>query len=329
MWSFFCAGTFFIALCFICADAYRYYSAMRNSPPIQFFNRETRQLETEEVFGEGALRWVYETHLGTVAREILIRRAVFSRIYGKIMSRPASAARIRPFIEKYKIDPEAFAAPVESFASFNDFFSRKLKPAARPILADANAATLPADGRHLAFQKISGAATTIYAKGQCFNLEKFIGDPALAKRYENGTLVCSRLCPTDYHRFHFPVAGTPRAPEIIAGTLYSVNPIALAKNINYLCENKRVRVEIDSPRFGKVLQILVGATNVGTIVPTFSAGTFHEKGAELGYFRFGGSFVATFFEAGKIEIAQDLLENTAAGRETYAKIGTLLGTAKE
>lgn len=296
---------------------------------VEFFNRETGRTETEAIYGEGALRWVYETLLGKAALAVLIRRAFFSKIFGALMSRPSSRAKIAPFIAQYGLDPAEFADPVESFGSFNDFFSRKLKPSARPI-ADS-AAVLPADGRHLAFPCADAGEMTIYAKGQAFDLEKLLGDAALARRYHGGAILCSRLCPTDYHRFHFPVAGTPSAPRVVNGELFSVNPIALSGRIAYLWENKREIVEIDSPEFGKVAQVIIGATNVGTIRTTFTPGKFHEKGAELGYFRFGGSFVATLFEPGRIALAEDLVRNSADGRETYAKMGTPLGapTARE
>ncbi|MGN0860992.1 MAG: phosphatidylserine decarboxylase [Candidatus Spyradosoma sp.] len=290
---------------------------------VEFFNRETGRTETEAIYGEGALRWVYETLLGKAALAVLIRRAFFSKIFGALMSRPSSRAKIAPFIAQYGLDPAEFADPVESFGSFNDFFSRKLKPSARPI-ADS-AAVLPADGRHLAFPRADAGEMTIYAKGQAFDLEKLLGDAALARRYHGGAILCSRLCPTDYHRFHFPVAGTPSAPRVVNGELFSVNPIALSGRIAYLWENKREIVEIDSPEFGKVTQVIIGATNVGTIRTTFTPGKFHEKGAELGYFRFGGSFVATLFEPGRIALAEDLVRNSADGRETYAKMGTPLG----
>lgn len=318
------AGT--LALCFIATTGIDYSSGMSNSASVQFFDRESGRLETEAVFGERPLRWVYETHLGQIALWALIRRAAFSEIYGLVMSRPASREKIAPFCERFGVNVEEFAVPATEFASFNDFFSRRLKPGARPVVPAEDVATLPADGRHLAIPKIS-AATRFYAKGQRFDLGKFLGDAALAARYADGAMVCSRLCPTDYHRFHFPVAGTPAAPRVVNGALYSVNPIALSKNLAYLWENKRVVVEIDSPRFGKVLQVLVGATNVGTIVPTYAAGTPAEKGAELGYFRFGGSFIATIFEPGKIRIADDLRANSAQGVETFAKMGTELGKA--
>ena len=268
---------------------------------IRFIDRETGTEKTEAVYGEGALRWVYETLPGKAALAVLVRRAFFSKIYGALMSSPRSRAKIAPFIEKFGLDASEFAEPPSSFASFNDFFSRR------------------------AFPRADAGATTIYAKGQVFDLEKLLGDAAAARRFSGGALLCSRLCPTDYHRFHFPVAGTPGAPRLVNGSLYSVNPIALSRRLAYLWENKRVVVEIDSPVFGRVAQVLIGATNVGTIRTTFTPGKFCEKGAELGYFRFGGSFIATLFEPGKIVLAEDLVKNTAAGLETFAKTGTPLG----
>lgn len=290
---------------------------------IRFIDRETGTEKTEAVYGEGALRWVYETLPGKAALAVLVRRAFFSKIYGALMSSPRSRAKIAPFIEKFGLDASEFAEPASSFASFNDFFSRRLKAAARPLAETA--AVLPADGRHLAFPRADAGATTIYAKGQVFDLEKLLGDAEAARRFSGGALLCSRLCPTDYHRFHFPVAGTPGAPRLVNGSLYSVNPIALSRRLAYLWENKRVVVEIDSPVFGRVAQVLIGATNVGTIRTTFTPGKFCEKGAELGYFRFGGSFIATLFEPGKIRFSEDLVKNTAAGLETFAKTGTPLG----
>lgn len=316
-----------VFLTFIGIVVLDYFYAMPKQKPVRFFNRENAQLETEAIFGEKPLRWLYETHLGKIALWALIRRAAFSEFYGWAMSRPSSREKILPFCNEFKMDVSEFAEAPETYASFNDFFSRKLKPGARPIAPGENVAVLPADGRHLVLPKIS-AATQIYAKGQAFDLATFLGNDALAKRYADGAMVCSRLCPTDYHRFHFPVAGTPSAPRIVNGELYSVNPIALAKNIAYLWENKRIVVEIDSPRFGKVLQVLVGATNVGTIVTTYEPGMPVEKGDEFGYFRFGGSFVATIFEPGKIRLAEDLESNSARGFETFSKMGTRLGEAK-
>jgi phosphatidylserine decarboxylase len=250
-----------------------------------------------------------------------VRRAWFSNLYGKFSDRPASAAKVAPFTKKFGIKMEDFVTPPGGYATFNDFFYRKLSPGARPVDADPSVAIFPADARHLGFQDIS-AAEGIYAKGQKLSVAELVGDRALGERYARGTIICSRLCPVDYHRFHFPVAGTPSAAVPIDGTLGSVNPIALRRKLNWLWENKRARVTLDAGAFGQVTLVAVGATNVGGIMETYAPGSALAKGAERGYFRFGGSWVATLFEPGRVRLEQDLAGSTAEGIELLARFGT-------
>lgn len=290
--------------------------------PIQFYNRLTQHLETEAVYGEGPLRFVYENPLGKIALHTLVKRAAFSNWYGRSMDAPASKARVLPFIEKYGVDVAEFAEPVESFQSFNDFFYRKLKPSARPIVADVKAAALPADGRHLVIPDVS-QCRDFFVKGVAFDLPALVGDAALARQFAGGSVLISRLCPTDYHRFHFPTDGIPDTPRLIHGPLYSVSPIALMRRPSILWENKRYVTKLRTPSFGDVLVLEIGATCVGSVVHTAPPEQAVLKGDEKGYFRFGGSCVITIFEAGRVQFAADLVENSAQGREVYARMGDL------
>lgn len=291
---------------------------------VRYLDRRTGEVGTEQIYGEASLRWVYESALGRLALEGVVKRALFSRLYGWLMSRPGSRRRIGPFLKQYGIDPGDFADPVESFRSFNDFFVRRLKPEARPIDPDPAAVTFPADGRHLGFPDVSDL-DGIYAKGQRLSLPELFGDAALAARYERGTLVISRLCPVDYHRFHFPVAGIPSAPRLVNGPLYSVNPIALRRRIGILAENKRVLTRLSSGSAGEVLILEIGATNVGSIVQTAEAGSPVAKGAEKGYFAFGGSMTMVFFEPGRVRLDGDLAAASRGRLESYARMGERLG----
>lgn len=296
--------------------------------PIRYFHRAKRVVETEAVYGEKWLRWTYETSLGRLTLENMIKRASLSRYFGWRMSLPDSTRRIMPFIIDYGLDVDEFVKSPFKFKSFNEFFYRALKPGARPLAApqDERVAVLPADGRHLAFQNVAGAAG-FYAKGQRFDLAAFLDDAELARGFEGGSMLISRLCPVDYHRFHFPVAGKPRESRLINGWLYSVSPIALRRNLAYLWENKRMVTLVESPAFGRVAVCEIGATMVGTIFQSFVPNRAVAKGEEKGLFRFGGSCVVTLFEPGRIALDRDLVEQSADQCEVYARMGERLGVA--
>jgi phosphatidylserine decarboxylase len=293
--------------------------------PIRFFNRHTNAFETEQVYGEGFLRWTYGHPLGAIALGSLVKRRFFSSWYGRRMSTRQSASRIAPFISDYHLDPADFADPPESFRSFNEFFYRKLRPEARPIDGDPSSVVFPADGRHLGFERAS-AIEGVFVKGQNFDLPALLGDADLAARYADGCLVLSRLCPVDYHRFHFPAHGTPGETRTINGPLYSVSPIALRKRLAYLWTNKRTITRFQTNRLGTILLLEIGATCVGTIHQTFTPGQAVEKGAEKGYFAFGGSSTIILFEPGAVKLATDLRDLSSRQTELYAKIGSIMAT---
>ena len=288
---------------------------------IRYFNRHTGQMETEQVYGEGFLKFSYANPLGSLPLHAMVKRAAFSKWYGQRMDAPATKAKVAPFIAKYGLDPAEFADAAESYRTFNEFFYRKLKPEARPIAEST--AVFPADGRHLGFQKAS-AIDGVFVKGQKWDLGKLLGDDSLAAKYADGSLVLSRLCPVDYHRFHFPATGTPGETKTINGPLFSVSPIALRRRLAYLWENKRTITRLETADIGTVLLLEIGATCVGSILQTFTPGKPVKKGDEKGYFAFGGSSTITIFEPGAVKLAADLTEWSAKQTELYAKVGTAM-----
>lgn len=292
--------------------------------PIRYFDRYDRTTKTEKVFGERWLRFAYDNPVGRFAVWLFAKRRLFSWYYGRQMNREGSDIHIFKFIADYNVDVSEFAKSPFEFNTFNQFFHRALKPEARPIAQGAGVAVLPADGRHLAFPDVDKAAG-FYVKGSKFTLEELLGDKDLAARFAGGSLLISRLCPSDYHRFHFPVSGIPSEAKLVKGSLYSVSPIALRRNILYLVQNKRFITLIEAPDFGTVAMIEVGATNVGSIVESFVAGRAAVKGEEKGMFAFGGSCVITLFKPGRIIFDADLVEQSAHCTETYARMGDRLG----
>ena len=287
---------------------------------IVYHDRYSKKDRVEQVYGDRALRWTYNTFAGKLALAAAVKRAWFSRWYGWRMDSTKSKSKIQPFIDEFGLDVGEFAKQPHEFASFNDFFSRALQPQARPIDTAPTSVVFPADGRHLCVPRLSDYSG-LFVKGEMLDLAALLSDDALLNAFANGSLLLSRLCPTDYHRFHFPVAGEPGKTSLINGPLYSVNPIALKQNIQILATNKRTLTVLESARFGKVLLIEVGATCVGSIRQTFQPNTPADKGEQKGYFRFGGSSTITIFQAGRIQFADDLIEQSLQHRELYARMG--------
>ena len=290
--------------------------------PIYVIDRATGKKFQEQVFGEKALNILYGPLLGRLLAHLISRISIFSYLYGLWQNMSFTKKAIPPFIHAYNIDSSEFRLPVSEFTSFNDFFIRKLKHESRPIDSAADTAIIPADGRYRFFQNM-GEVDGFVVKGEKFDLSKLLGDEKLSRHYTNGSMVMARLCPVDYHRFHFPVNCVPGPSKLINGYLYSVNPIAVKKNIHIFSQNKRMITELDSPEFGKVLFIEIGATNVGTINQTFEANFPYKKGEEKGYFSFGGSALILLFEPNRIKFDRDLTNQS--DYEILCKMGTRMG----
>ncbi len=299
---------------------------MADADVIHYFNRYTQHVEQEQVYGAGWMRWTYCNPFGRLALDALVKRPIFSQWYGWRMNRPFSRRKVLPFINTYRVDVNEFADPPESFRTFNEFFYRRLKPTVRPVDMDAKAVVFPADARHLGFP-VASEIKGVFVKGQRFNLEQLLGDAELAARYAHGTVVLSRLCPVDYHRFHFPAAGHASATRVLNGPLYSVNPIALRRNLSYLWQNRRTLATLRTEQFGPVLLMEIGATNVGSVIQTYRPDSPVAKGDEKGYFAFGGSSTLLLFEPERIRLAEDLVEQSRQCRELYAHVGDRLGVA--
>ena len=291
---------------------------------IVYWNRESGSFETEKVYGEFWLKFIYNNPLGKVGLWAMVKRAWFSHWYGKKMSASQSAEKIIPFIKKYGLKTDDFLDSVDSFDSFNEFFYRKLKPSARPINQDEDSVVCPADGRHLVIPNLN-KTDLVYAKGQHFQLNELLGDTNLAKHFEEGSMLISRLCPVDYHRFHFPCEGDVKSIHLIDGALSSVSPLALRKNLSIFWQNKRYLTVLENRKFGTCLQLMIGATCVGSVHWTSKVDQHYQKGDEQGYFSFGGSCVITLFAPNSINFDEDILKNSHEGIETYAKVGQFVG----
>lgn len=295
---------------------------------IKYIERKTGEIKDEKVMGEGALKFLYYNPFGSLLLNTVVKRKFLSEIYGKKMNKPESKMKIAGFIKEMNIDMNDYARDINEYKSFNDFFYRELKTGARTIDRTESVLVSPADGKILAYENLK-EKDKFFVKGSEFTLEEFFSDKELAKKYEDGTFVIVRLAPADYHRFHFPAAGKISETKKIKGYYYSVSTHAIKRNFRIFCENKREYAILSTKKFGDIAMIDVGATMVGSIVQTYKENSFVEKGDEKGYFLFGGSTCILVFEKDKIQVDEDIIENTKNGIETRIYMGEKIAHEKK
>lgn len=217
------------------------------------------------------------------------------------------------FHRRYQVDMSEAAEPDPAlYPSFNAFFTRALKPDARPLEGGDETVASPADGAISQLGAIS-AGRILQAKGQTYSVLELVGgDPLLAQRFEGGSFATIYLAPRDYHRVHMPVAGTLRQMTYVPGQLFSVNQATAANVPRLFARNERLVCVFDTD-FGPVAVVLVGAMIVAGIEtawagqvapPTRSVATLRygellapvrlERGDELGRFKLGSTVILLF-----------------------------------
>ncbi len=224
-------------------------------------------------------------------------------------------ALIRAFARHFRVNlDEALASDPRAYADFNAFFTRALKPGARPLAPGDRVICCPVDGAVSQFGSAE-ADTLFQAKGRDFSLTALLGgDPERARPFLGGSFATLYLSPRDYHRIHMPLAGRLRDMVHIPGRLFSVSPLTTRMAANLFARNERVVTLFDTPA-GPVAVVLVGAINVasietvwaGAITPPLGKAIRHwsypqqgdgavrlDKGAELGRFNMGSTVILLF-----------------------------------
>lgn len=294
---------------------------------IKIYNRSTKQYDTEKVLGDKAIKWSYESPIGKGITELIVKRKIFSKFYGLYNDSSLSKKKIPSFIKDFNIDTSILKKNLNEYKCFNDFFIRELTTEARPIDMTPSTLISPGDGRLVAYDNID-INKLVQIKDITYTLSELIGNESIAEKYAGGVCLILRLCPTDYHRFHFIDNGIPSETINIKGSYYSVNPVALDKIPKLFCQNKREYSIFHSENFGDILHIEVGASCVGTIIQSYTPNKEITKGDEKGYFKFGGSTTILFFEKNTVVIDKDILEQTSLGFECKVNLGDKIGHKK-
>jgi phosphatidylserine decarboxylase len=250
------------------------------------------------------LRYVPKNHLSR-----FMGRLVHARL-----PKPVARRLVRWFANTYQIDVAAAGQELHHYPSIGHFFTRDLREGLRPIESDF---VSPVDGVLRNYGPVSGGRLE-QIKGKTYTVARFLGDPELARRYENGAFFNLYLSPQDYHHVHAPVSGKVVRSVHIPGRLWPVNDWSLANVDELFSINERVVTYIDSP-LGLVAAVMIGATNVGkisvvydtfisnaagttkTVVREYEPGIDIAAGARLGTFHMGSS-VVMLLEPGRVDL---------------------------
>ena len=220
-------------------------------------------------------------------------RTGLSRAVGRLADArppaPLLRAVIGAYIRYYRVDMAEAIVPDGGYPSFNAFFTRALRPGARPIDPDPELVTSPADGRVIAAGAIDDQTTVVVKDGRYRLAELAGGDVELLR---GGRFAVVYLSPRDYHRVHAPAAGRVVRVRRMPGTLFPVNPVAMRSVPALFTRNQRVAVWLDAGS-GPVVVVLVGALNVGRVTLAFEPDMAPKlgKGDPLGAFELGSTAV--------------------------------------
>lgn len=291
---------------------------------IKYYNRQTKRYEEENVAGKGAISLIYSNPVGNNILPRLASKKALTDFYGKCCDLKLSRIYIKKFVKKFNIDMTEYEKEIKDFSSFNEFFYRELSPGSRIINKNKAEFISPCDGKLLAIDHID-SDSSFRVKGFKYTVDDLIQDKSISKLYKNGTCLIFRLCPTDYHRFHFIDSGVCMNSTHIKGCYYSVNPVALKNIDRVFTENKREYSIFKSDNFDDIIYVEVGATFVGSIIQTYRPNTKVTKGSEKGYFKFGGSTVILLLKEGIINLDEDIKIQSKLGIETSVRLGEKIG----
>ena len=233
------------------------------------------------------------------------------------MRSPLSKFFIKGFVKKNNIDMSAFTGV--KFKSFNDFFTRKdnsRKPELSPEILIS-----PCDSALSVFNIEENS--TFKIKGFDYTLKDFFETDEFDKTFSDGNALIFRLAATDYHRYCYIDSGSLEKNHFLKGKLYSVQPVC-CRTFKVYTKNRRNWTILHTLNFGDVAQVEVGAFSVGGIKNHHENYSF-SKGEEKGYFDLHGSTIVMLFRKNTIKLDEEILAQTANGKETIVKYGQPIG----
>jgi phosphatidylserine decarboxylase len=281
------------------------------------YDRASQGLVHDNDYSQHLIQFLYSNPIGRLLLGFISSK-VYSRMSALYYHSKRSVPKIAEIEKLYHLDRSEYEG--SHFRSFNDFFTRELKPETRPFSHKPTAFISPADAK-VTYKDISDDLK-IEVKGGRYTLGDLIDDTELAREYIGGACLIFRLSMGDCHHYIFPDDGIVKSTKIINGKLHTVRPIAHQKYKSYI-SNYRVVSELETKHFGNIIFIEIGALLVGKInnyrKPTF------QKGEGKGYFELGGSTIIVLTEHNAIKIDDDIKTYSDKGTETQVNRGETVG----
>ncbi len=249
---------------------------------------------------------------------VAVSSPLLSRIVGRLsdlrLPRPILVPLIQAYSRAYGVDLEEAALTPSAYASFNAFFTRRLREGARPIESASGVVVSPSDSRLTAIGRVPADGRLGLVKGDSYSIDALLGSREEAARFGSGEAATLYLSPAMYHRVHSPVDGEIVAWRYVPGRLFPVNAAGVRSVPGLFTRNERVVVLVETAAHGRVAIVLVGAANVGRISLAFAdlvtnrghrAGACQPKapipirrGDELGVFNLGSTVVLLVADPG-------------------------------
>jgi phosphatidylserine decarboxylase len=229
-----------------------------------------------------------------------------------------SKRKIEPFIRKNHIDMDEFESV--SYASFAEFFDRRFRPGVRTFPSLPHEMGAFAEARYFAWERIQ-CDQTFPIKGHSLSAGHILGNAERALPFAGGPVLLARLAPVDYHHVHYPDDGETLGQDHLGHRLWTVNWHALQSKDDILFQNERRLNILETRNFGQLAFVEIGALSVGRIVQVHPLEKSFQRGEEKSVFRFGGSAIVVFGQAGAWRPCDDLIEHTRDGVETVVRLG--------
>ncbi|MFH1136718.1 MAG: phosphatidylserine decarboxylase [Pseudomonadota bacterium] len=245
----------------------------------------------------------YEFTASSAGRAVVLKESFknwlheFMLARGRFMDSRDSAGTIEKWLADPEVKIEDYIIPEGGFASFNDFFTRRIIPEKRPIAFPDDPSILisPADSTAMNIADGLTADAAIEVKGDRLSVERLLGGNPLAQAFLKGKAVLFMLNTTNYHHFHSPVKGEIVAAQQLAGLYYGMT----GGWVDYFFEHRRGYFIFDTEEYGLVGLVSVGMFTISSIEFIRAEGDLVDKGDELGHFAYGGSAVILLFEPGR------------------------------